>query len=159
MGMAATSKSLISPELRLKVSPSLLMLADEAGAFKILGIVLAVLGLYGPVTVHPDHNGFLYLLGPWVCPSVVALIWSSVPKKPYRGVFYNQTMHDVDSNDPAVMHLVELYKSEEVRRHLWFESLKLSGILFAILGSAAFLLRDSLNWTLPSLQNQFLWSQ
>src|SRR5205823_5012900 len=110
------------------------------------GIGLAALGLYGPVTVHPDHDGFLYLLGPWLFPSIVAILYSFVPFRPYRGVFWNLSMQEVDMNDPVALRLVDLYKSDEARRQLWHESLKISGVLFAILGTAAFLLRDSLNW-------------
>ena len=53
---------------------------------------------------------------------------------------------------------MELYKSEEARRHLCRESLELSGILFVILGTAAFFLRHSLNWALPASQNGFLYT-
>jgi len=55
------------------------------------------------------------------------------------------------------MRLVELYKSREARRHLWNQALKLSGVLFAILGTAAIILRDSLNWALPSVRNGYLY--
>jgi hypothetical protein len=54
------------------------------------------------------------------------------------------------------MRLVALFNSDEIRRHLWLESLKLSSVLFVILGTAAIFLRDSLYWNLPSPQNQFL---
>ena len=155
--MCAPSKATIPPELRRKISPALLMFTGRDGrAPKVVGTGLAAFGLYGPVTIHPDHNGFLYLLGPWIFPTAVAILYTFVPFRPYRGVVWERNMHEVDTNDPAVMRLMELYKSDEARRHLWHETLKLSGILFAILGTAAFLLRDSLNWTLPSSQNQFL---
>jgi len=157
--MRATSEATIPPELRRKISPGLLMFTGGNGrAFRILGIGLAAFFLYGPIAANPDHNGFLYLLGPWICPGVAALIWSSVPHRPYRGVFYEKNTRDVDTGDPVVMRLVELYRSDEVRYHLWHETLKLSCILFLILGTAAFLLRNSLNWTLPSPQNDFLGS-
>jgi hypothetical protein len=154
--MPAANKALIPPKLRRKVSPGLLVAVDERRAIQGLGIGLAALGLYGPITVHADHNGFLYLLGPWICPSVFAIFWVSIPHRPYRGQFYDKTMHDVDTNDPSVMRLVELFRSDEARRQLWHESLKLSAILFTILGTAAFLLRDSLHWNLPSGPNRFL---
>jgi len=155
--MRAPSKVVIPPELRRKVSPGLLMFVDERRAVKGLGLLFAAFGLCGPFVKHPDHNGFMCLLGPWICPTLVTLFWSSVPHRPYRGQIYTG-MHDVDASDPAVMRLVELYKSADARRHMWRESLVLSGTLFAILGSAAFLLRDSLNWDLPSSQNGYLWT-
>lgn len=156
--MAAHSKrTVIPPRLRHKVSPGLLMFVDEQRAVKSLGTLLAAFGLYGPVARHTDHNGFLYLLGPWVCPSIVTLFWSLVTHRPYRGQFYSG-LRDVDTTDPSVMRLVQLYKSSESKHHMWLGSLRLSGILFAILGSAALLLRHSLNWEFPSPQNGFLWA-
>lgn len=122
-----------------------------------MGIFLAGFGLLGPVAGRTDHNGFLYLLGPWVCPSVFTLLWSLLPHRPYRGQFYSG-MRDVDTNDAAVMRLVELYKSNEAKRQLWRESLRLSSILFAILGTAALWFRHSLTWVFPSPQNRFLWA-
>ncbi len=65
----------------------------------------------------------------------------------------------VDTGDhPVVMRLAEVFNSDEARRHLWCETLKLSVILFAILGTSAFLLRNSLDWTYPSSANQFFWT-
>ena len=153
--MSVPSKLLIPFELRHKVSPGLLMFVDERRAVKGLGTLLALWSLYGPVARHPDHNGFLYLLAPWICPSIFSLFWSSIPHRPYRGQFY-AGLHDVDTSDPAVSRLVELYQSGEARRQLWRESLELSGTLFAILSTLAFFLRDSLNWALPSSRNGFL---
>jgi hypothetical protein len=77
-----------------------------------------------------------------------------LPFKPFRGSPFSE--HRCVKDDPVVTRLAELYKSYEARRHLWLESLKLSVILFAILGAAAILKPDSLEWNLPSRQNQFL---
>jgi hypothetical protein len=154
--MLATSETTIPPELRRKISPGLLMFTGGNGrAFRNLQIGLAVLSLYGPLQIYTDHNVFLYLLGPWVCFSVAALIWSSLPHRPYRGLFYQKSQRDIDTDDPAVMRLVELYKSDEIRHHLGNATLKLSGVVFAILGLAAYLLRNSLSWTFPSPHNHF----
>jgi hypothetical protein len=155
--MATASETMIPPQLKRKISPALLMFAGRNGrAPRIVGVGISAWMLYGPATVHPDHNGFLYLLAPWIIPSVVAIFYMLIPFRPYRGVVWERNMQEADTNDPAVVRLAELYKSGEARRHLLHENLKLSGILFAILGTAAILLRDSLNWTLPSSQNQFL---
>jgi hypothetical protein len=143
-------------ELRRKISPGLLMFTGGNGrAFRNLQIGLAIFSLYGPITANTDHNAFLYLLGPWVCSGVAALIWSSLPHRPYRGLFYQKTQHDIGTDDPAVMRLVELYKSDELRHHLGNATLKVAGALFATLGIAAFLVRNSLNWALPSPENHF----
>lgn len=154
---AARSKSVIPATLRRKVSPGLVMFVDEQRAVKSVGFLLAVFGLYGPVVGHTYHSAFLHLLGPWVCPSLFTFFWSSVPHRPYRGQFYSG-VRDVDTRDPSVMRLVELYKSDEARRRMWRESLHLSLILFAILGTAALFLRGTLMWVFPSPGNKFLWA-
>ena len=66
--------------------------------------------------------------------------------------------HSYVYNDPVVTRLSEQLNSKEARRHLWRESLKISTMLFAILGTAAFLLRDSLNWAYPSPENHLFWT-
>ena len=157
--MITVNEAVIPPELRRKISPALLMFAGKNGrAPKILGWGLATFGLYGPITVHPDHNGILYLVAPWIIPSIVPILYTVIPFRPYRGVVYAKNMHEVDMSDPAAVRLVQLYRSDEAKAHLWHETLELSGILFLILGIAAILLRDSLNWTLPSPNNRFLWN-
>jgi hypothetical protein len=154
--MAANEHAAVIPrELRKKVSPGLTMFVDEWRAVKGLGILLSAFPLYGPVTRHPDHNGFSYLVLPWICPSIVAFFWSSLHHRPYRGQVYSG-MSDVDANDASVRRLVELYDSDEARHHLWIQSLQFSATLFAILGIAALMLRNSLNWVLPSPRNGFL---
>ena len=132
--MRAHSKSVIPLELRRKVSPGLMMFVDERRAFTALGIVLALFGLYGPPVNQTDHNGFLYLLAPWIVPGAFTFLWSSIPHRPYRGQVYVSRIREVDAKDPAVVRLVELYKSDEAKNHMWCESLKLSTVLFAFLG-------------------------
>jgi hypothetical protein len=112
----------------------------------------AALCLYGP-----EHNGFLLLLGPWLCPSIAAAFFTFLPPLPSRGFPTSSDWRGVDRGDPVVMRLVELYKSDAARRHLWSQSLKVSAILFAVLGTAAIVLRNSLNWALPSSLNGFLY--
>lgn len=147
------SNSPISPHLRSKIAPAPLLF--EPGERTFIGVVFtgfAALSLCGP-----EHNGFLLLLGPWLCPSIPAAIFSLLPPLPSRGFPTSSDWRGVDRDDPIVMRLVELYKSREARRHLWNQSLKVSAILFAILGAAAIALRNSLNWALPSSQNRFLY--
>jgi hypothetical protein len=79
-----------------------------------------------------------------------------LPFRIYRGSPFAEHGFADTGDDPVVMRVAALGKSDEACRHLWYEALKLSIILFAILGTAAILLRDSLNWILPSPQNQFL---
>lgn len=135
-----------------KVSPGLLLSVGSAGTFmKIFGLGLAVLGLHGTLVLHPGerahHSGFMYLLGPWVFPGLIALIYTFSPFRPYRGGAFVQKKRDIDTNDPVVVRLAELYKSSEARRHLWRQALKLSGILFFVMGVLAIVLRHSLSWS------------
>lgn len=159
--MPAKKKSMLPPELARKISPWMVSSAEMTSAVgKSAFIGLAAFFLFGgPVSItNPDHSGFVYLLGPWVCPSLIALFFSSLFAKTHFKVYRGSPFAEhsnVDTDDPAVMRLEVLFNSDEIRRHLWHESLKLSCILFAILATAAILLRDSLYWTLPSPQNQF----
>jgi hypothetical protein len=160
--LAKKNKPILPPELARKISPWMVNSAEITGAVGKSAVVgLAAFFLYGgPVSItKPDHSGFVYLLGPWVCPSLIALFFSALFAKRHFRVYRGSPFSDhsdVDKGDPAVMRLVALFNSDEIRRHLWHESLKLSCILFAIMGTAAILLRDSLYWTLPSPENQFL---
>jgi hypothetical protein len=161
--MPAQKKSMLPPELARKISPWMVNSAEMTSAVgKSAFIGLAAFFLFGgPVSItNPDHSGIVYLLGPWVCPSLIALFWSALFARTHvrilRGSPFSKHSYVDTGDDPVVMRLAELLNSKEARRHLWHESLKLSCILFAILGTAAILLRDSLYWTLPAPQNQFL---
>ena len=160
------NKAILPPELACKISPWMVNSAEVGGVVgksALMGIAAFLLSGYAPAwTGNADYNGFLYLLGPWVCPILVALFWSALwawrPFRIYRGSPFAEH-HYVDTDnpsDPVVMHLQALCNSDEARRHLWREVLKLSSILFVIFGAAAFLLRDSLNWAYPSPENHFL---
>jgi hypothetical protein len=161
--MRDKNKAMLPPELARKISPWMVNAAEFAGPVgKRLLTGVAAFFLYGgPATIgKPDHNIFVYLLGPWVCPGLVALSWSALlawrPLRAFRGSPLAEHSYVDTDKDPAALRLNQLLNSDEARRRLWHETLKLSSILFAILGTAAFLLRDSLNWVLPSPQNQFL---
>lgn len=152
------SKSPIPSELRRKIAPApLLFGAGERTFVKVAFVGIAAFCLYGPVPLNQDHNAFLYLLGPWLCPSVPAAFFTLLPPLPSRGTFLSGNWRSVDRVDPVVTRLVELYKSREARRHLWSQSLKVSAMLFGILGTAAIAQRSNLNWALPSSQNGFLY--
>jgi hypothetical protein len=156
--MRAKNKARLPPELERKISPWMVNSAQMTGTVGKTALIGGmVLSLYGP-----DHNGFLYLFGPWLCPTLIALFLSALFARRrfriYRGSPFAEHSYVDTGSDPVVMRLAALFNSDEIRRHLWHESLKLSGILFAILGTAAFLLRDSLDWSFPSPVNQFFWT-
>lgn len=160
--MRTQNGAILPAELARKISPWMVNSAEMTGTVgKSAFIGLAAFFLYGgPVSItNSDHSGFVYLLGPWVCPNLISLFLSALFGMTHFRVYRRSPFSEhsnVDTGDPVVMRLVALFNSDEIRRHLWHESLKLSSILFAILGIAAILLRDSLYWTLPSPQNQFL---
>jgi hypothetical protein len=161
--MRAKNNSILPPELERKISPWMVNIAEVAGTVG-KSVLTGVAGffLYGYLGVSgSDHNGFLFLVGPWVCPCVIAFLFSALVARRHLRVFRGSPFaeHSYVKDDPVVMRLVALLNSDEARRHLWRETLKLSSILFVILGIAAILQRDSLNWAFPSLQNQFLLHQ
>jgi len=104
------SKMTIPPELKRRVSPPLFsMIAEHRTFLKLFGTGLEAYSLYGPVRVRPDHNGFLYLFGPWICPSIVAIYYTFFPWRPYRGIVFLERTGDIDVGDPVVMRLMELF--------------------------------------------------
>jgi hypothetical protein len=156
--MRSSNKAALPPELARRISPWIVNSGEMTGAVGKTALIGGmVLSLYGP-----DHNGFLYLLGPWVCPTLVALFWSALFARRrfriYRGSPFAGHSYVDTGDDPVVTRLSELFNSDEARRHLWHETLKVSTILFAILWTAAFLLRNSLEWVYPSPVNQFFWT-
>lgn len=159
--MRAKKNSLIPPELARKISPWTVNTAEVSGVtgkIALTGFTAFFLG--GTIGgVYSDHNGFLCLLGPWICPAAIALIWSALVNRLHirlqRGSPFAKH-NRVDIHDPVVMRLESLFNSDEARRHLWHETLTLSCFLFAILGVASIVLRHSLNWAIPYPQNHFL---
>ena len=59
-------------------------------------------------------------------------------------------------DDAEFMRLTEILNSRQARERVWQEAIKLSSILFAIGLIATLCFRNSLNWKLPTSQNQFL---
>ena len=159
--MRARNKTILPPQLARKISPWMVNIAEATGPVgKSALIALVAFFLSGGVGLsrNPDLNGFMYLLGPWGCTAPIALLLSVVMARKrfrvIRGSPFAEPTYITD--DPAVARLNEIMNSDELRRHLWHEALKLSLILFAILGTAAAVLRHRLQWVLPSPQNEFL---
>lgn len=153
---------ILPPELAHKISPWMLNGAQMTGPVgKVTFIAVAAYCLYGygPGIAKWGHNGYLCLLGPWLFPFLIAGLWSvrlaKLPFRVYRGnPLGNHTYVDTDE-EPVVAHLDALFKSDEARQHLWRETLKVSIVLFVILGSSAICHRHSLNWILPSPKNHY----
>lgn len=146
----AANRLVLPPELRRKISPALYTLIAQRSTFmRYFGLGLAAFCLYGPIAGISDHNGFRYLVGPWICPGVTAVFRSFFPFRPYRGIMFVDRTRDVDTTDVASMRLVEVYRSSKARRYLWRQWLKLSAILFIIMGLLSLPVRDSLIWSFP----------
>jgi hypothetical protein len=152
------NNAVLPRELARKISPWMVNSAQMTGVLGKAALIGGmVLSLYGP-----DHNGFLCVVGPWVCPTLVSLFLSALFARRrfriYRGSPFAEHNYVDTGDDPVVMRLATLFNSDEIRRHLWHESLKVSGILFAILGTAAFVQRNSLDWAFPTSANRFFWA-
>ena len=162
--MRAKNRGLLPPELARKISPWTVDIAEMAGPVgksALTAFVAFLLSGCAGLARNPDLNGFMYLLGPWIFPTLTALLWSALITKKrfrtFRGSPFAE--HSYITDDPAVARLNEIMNSEEARRHLWRETFKLSTILFAVLGTAAAVLRHRLQWVFPSPQNGFLLHQ
>lgn len=153
--MRPTANSKAFPRnLRAKISPSLFLAYGRSGVFmKLFGIGLAALGLHGTLVLHagelPHHSGLMFLIGPWFFPAIVVIGYTFFPFRPYRGTRLVEKKRDIDVTDPVVMHLVELFKSTEARKHLWCRTFfEISGILFVVMGLLAILHQRNLSWSL-----------
>jgi hypothetical protein len=153
--MARTaSKEYLPRELSRKISPAFSLAMGAAGRFmQGFGIVLAATGLHGTLVLHrgeaPHHNALMFFIGAWVFPALAAVGFTFSPFRPYRGVPYMEKRTDVDVDDPVVMRFVELFRSSEGMRHLWSRSfLKISGILFGVMGLWALVDPETLSWGL-----------
>jgi hypothetical protein len=154
------NKGLLPGELAKKIAPWTVNIAEMAGVVgKIILTGVVAFLMCGGAGPFSDRNGFVCVLSPWVCPLVIVLLWSTLVSRLqirlHRGNPFAENSR-INTRDPSVMRLEELFNSEEARRHLWRATLKLSCILFAIVGTVAILARHSLRWTIPSPQNQFL---
>jgi hypothetical protein len=150
--MRPTANGKASPrDLRAKISPSLSLFYGRSGVFmELFGIGLAGLGLHGTLVLHPGeqphHSGLMFFIGSWLFPAIVVIGYTFFPFRPYRGTRFVEKKRDIDITDPVVMHLVELFKSTEARRHLWCRTVfEISGILFLVMGLFAVLHRHTLS--------------
>jgi len=126
----------------------LLMFVDQRTFWTLLGMGLVVLMLHGRVVGPPDYNVLLYLLGPWLCPAMVATYYYFKPFSPYRvNAAQIADLADYEFRDPDARRLVELFQSKEAQRFLLKATLKLSGRLFGIMLLFAVLHRHNLTWT------------
>lgn len=147
----AANNNVVPSELRGKIQPLVLTFFERPVWVILFGLGFALLSLYGPIIGPPDHNGFRYLLAPWVCPWIGAAYFLFVPYNPYRGSpLFVGKMLDLDQRDPDARRLVQLFESQEARRVLVRIVLKISAILFMIMALITLIIPDSLNWSFSS---------
>ena len=148
-------ENLVPREVSRKISPGLLWFAGRPGI--LLGFTLTGLSFVAP-SVHPDRDGFFYLLVPWFCPGVAAIFFTFVPFRPDRGLPTTGDYREVDRQDPVVMRLVALLKSAEARRHIWTRAALYWAILSLVSAILSFVFRQSIRYVPPSPQNHFFLS-
>lgn len=150
-----SKKEIVPSYLRHKIAPTPLLFAPGERKFlKVICTGFAACALWGPVFREP--NVFLLFGGPWACAIPPILFMTFLPYRPARGTPFTGYWKSVDVNDPVVLRLVAIFKSNEARKHLRGQAAKMSGILFAILGSLGWALHNYLIWVLPSHENGFL---
>jgi len=120
--------------------------------FTLFGFALAALSLHGPVIGHTDYNGPRYLIGPWLCPPLLAALYSLRPFKPYRsGAARYAGMVDYDCEDGDAQRLSRIFASHEARQFLFRAAARLSTQLFALMALMMILHWRLLTWSVTSL--------
>jgi hypothetical protein len=144
--------SLKSTELRRKVPPMVLMMADLRTFWTLFGMGLAVAMLHGPVVGRPDYNGLRYLIGPWLCPVAGTAYYFLWPFNPYRVTAADRIAGRFTFNvrDPEAQRLIQVFQSKAARHFLLRAMLQISSQLFGIMVLLAILHWRSLTWTLTS---------
>jgi hypothetical protein len=112
---------------------------------------MAACSLHGPFIGVVDYNGLRYLIGPWLCPALVATYYCLRPFRPYKsGAARYAGLVDYDSEDVDARRLSTIFASNEARRFLLRATAKLSSQLFALMVLVMILHWRSLNWNLAS---------
>jgi hypothetical protein len=144
----------VSAGLRRKISPAMLMFSGISGLFlRLICIAVAVFVLYAGSL----YNGFRYLFGAFISCFSVIIVYKCFPLRPYRGAFYNKSMRDVDTSDPVVTRLLELYRSKDAYRHLSYQAIGLFVLLFALAWGTALISGQRVSWLLSFSSARFWW--
>jgi hypothetical protein len=148
-----------SSKLRLRVPFKLQVVYGSRKFFMVFSSLLAGFSLYGPIPVRlADHNGYRYLLGPFICPLLGLAVHLLFPLNPYRWLGYsNRSLNRLDERDEGARHLIEITHSAGYRRAAREAALSLAFLLFPLLGGCSLLFRSSLDWSLVSPGFHFGW--
>jgi len=117
----------------------------------LLGFALYVASLNGPIIGKTDHNGYRYLIGPFVCALIASSFFIFRPFNPYRGPAARLGgMEAVPESDLEARRLVELFRSDHARQFIWQTSAKMSSICFLLMAIITWADRNSLHWSISS---------
>jgi hypothetical protein len=145
------TSTLFPPGLKNKIPPMLLIFVEQRAFGLLLGFALYVFSLNGPFVGKPDHNGYRYLIGPFVCALVAAGVFIIRPFNPYRGTAARLGgMESAGESGSAAERLVELFRSSQARRFVWQTAAKISGVCFLLMAIVTWTDRSSLEWTIRS---------
>jgi len=146
--MISSNQRAIPKRLARKLPPFVLTLYRARAFATPFYMSLAIFLLYGPVVRRTaDHNGFRYLLGPFVCPILPAVYQILRPYNPYRGTpALLAGMVRLDARDTDAQRLVAIFRSTEYRRFVLRTSLIMAIILFGCMLIVTSLSFSSLNW-------------
>ncbi|MGE5176044.1 MAG: hypothetical protein ACM3JJ_06665 [Hyphomicrobiales bacterium] len=116
--------------------------------FTVFSGVMAAVSLYGPLPARlADHNGYRYMVGPFLCPLIALGMHLAFPFNPYR---WNgpaeRSLNRLDERDEGARRLVEILQSPEYRTTAFLAAARLAGILWIVLAACAFVFRSSLDW-------------
>jgi len=115
--------------------------------------------LFGPIVGrNADHNGYRYLLGPFVCPLIGLALHLLAPFNPYRWNGINdRSLNRLDQRDENARRLVAIIQSPGYRRVVLAAAMRLAALLFVVLAGCAWVFRASLNWRPVSSGFYFGW--
>jgi hypothetical protein len=142
---------LFPPSLKDKIPRLSLMFVEQRIFCLILGFALYACSLNGPVVGKPDHNGFRYLIGPFVCALIAASFFVLRPFNPYRGPAARLAgLERADESDPEARRLVELFRSSQAHRFIWRTSAKMAVVCFLLMRLITLADRNSMDWSISS---------
>lgn len=151
---AVVIKDEIPAQLKSKISPTMLLFSGVSGlCLRLICIAVAAFVLYAGAL----YNGFRYLLGACISCFSVIIVYRYFPLRPYRGAFYNKSMRDIDTSDPVVTRLLELYRSKDAYRHLSYQAVRLFVLLFALAWGTAVIAGHRVSWLLSFSSARFWW--
>jgi hypothetical protein len=135
--------------LARKIYPGALSMAKNHRVIFFASLPFSIVGLNGPIFgKQQDHNGFVFLGGSILCPLLAALVLTIMPFQPYRSSpFAFAGNRPVDTRDPRMLQLANIFKSSSARQFLWRSTSRLILVLLVLMGALAVVVRNALEWS------------